>query len=139
MAYFLEIDVSTTATKALLIDPAGQVVAVSSTTYPFETPRPLWSEQHPDLWWDGAQKSIRAVLEGVAYGLKDAMIDGHIPPFLLRNGSPEEIKARILDDFRKVSQTGGLTLTTAGSLAAGTGVGRMRWMMQVVQDHCRYD
>lgn len=71
--------------------------------------------------------------------MPDAMIDGHIPPFLLRNGSPEEIKARILDDFRKASQTGGLTITTAGSLAAGTGVGRMRWMMQVIQDHCRYD
>jgi uroporphyrinogen decarboxylase len=68
-----------------------------------------------------------------------AMIDGHIPPFLLRNGSPEEIKARILDDFEKAGQTGGLTITTAGSLAAGTGVGRMRWVMQVVQDNCRYD
>jgi xylulokinase len=63
MACFLGIDVSTTATKALLIDPTGQVIAAASTTYPFETPRPLWSEQHPDLWWDGAQKSIRGVLE----------------------------------------------------------------------------
>jgi xylulokinase len=61
--YFLGIDVSTTATKALLIDLAGQVIAVASTQYSFETPRPLWSEQHPDLWWDGAQKSIRAVLQ----------------------------------------------------------------------------
>jgi uroporphyrinogen-III decarboxylase len=71
--------------------------------------------------------------------MPDAMIDGHIPPFLLRNGRPEEIKARILDDFQKAGQTGGMTITTAGSLAAGTGVGRMRWMMQVVQNHCRYD
>jgi len=71
--------------------------------------------------------------------MPDAMINGHIPPFLLRNGSPGEIKDRILDDFQKAGQTGGLTVTTAGSLAAGTGVGRMRWMMQVVQDHCRYD
>jgi xylulokinase len=61
--YFLGIDVSTTATKALLIDPAGSVLAVAATEYPFETPRPLWSEQHPDLWWDGAVKSIRTVLE----------------------------------------------------------------------------
>ncbi len=67
-----------------------------------------------------------------------ALINGHLPPFLLRNGSPEEIKARIINDFHKAGQTGGLTVTTAGSLAAGTGVGRMRWMMQVVQDHCRY-
>ncbi|MEW5872239.1 MAG: uroporphyrinogen decarboxylase family protein [Chloroflexota bacterium] len=71
--------------------------------------------------------------------MPEAMINGHIPPFLLRNGSPEEIKIRIRDDFRKAGQTGGLTVTTAGSLAAGTGVGRMRWMMQVVQEHCRYD
>ena len=65
---FLGIDVSTTATKALLMDSHGRVLAVSSVTYPFETPRPLWSEQHPRLWWDGAQKAIRDVLEksGVA-------------------------------------------------------------------------
>jgi xylulokinase len=62
MKYFLGIDVSTTATKALLIDSAGRVVAAESTHYSFETPQPLWSEQHSDLWWDGTQKSIRAAL-----------------------------------------------------------------------------
>lgn len=72
--YFLGIDVSTTATKALLIDPAGSVLAVAATEYPFETPRPLWSEQHPDLWWDGAVKSIRAVLAGS--GVDPARIGG---------------------------------------------------------------
>ncbi len=71
--------------------------------------------------------------------MPSAMINGHIPPFLLRNGSPEEIKARISEDFGKAGATGGLTVTTAGSLAGGTGLGRMRWMMQVVQEHCRYD
>jgi xylulokinase len=72
--YFLGIDVSTTATKALLIDSAGAVVAVSATEYPFETPRPLWSEQHPDLWWDGTQKSIRSVIE--KSGVDAAQIKG---------------------------------------------------------------
>lgn len=72
--YFLGIDVSTTATKALLVDSGGQVVAVSATEYPFETPRPLWSEQHPGLWWDGAQKSIRAVLE--QSGIDPAQVGG---------------------------------------------------------------
>jgi uroporphyrinogen decarboxylase len=71
--------------------------------------------------------------------MPDAMIYGHLPPLLLRNGNPEEIKTRVLDDFHKAGSSGGLTVTTAGSLAAGTGVGRMRWMMQVVQEHCRYD
>src|SRR5512140_3089201 len=62
MAYFLGIDVSTTATKALLIDSEGKVIAVHSTTYGFETPHALWSEQDPELWWNGTQRSIRAVL-----------------------------------------------------------------------------
>jgi uroporphyrinogen-III decarboxylase len=71
--------------------------------------------------------------------MQQAMIHGHLLPFVLRNGSPTEIKSRILEDFYKAGQTGGLTATTAGSLAAGTGVGRMRWMMQTVQQHCHYD
>jgi uroporphyrinogen decarboxylase len=71
--------------------------------------------------------------------MPDALVHGHMPPFLLRNGTAEEIRQRVVDDFRKAGQTGLLDVTTAGSLAAGTGVGRMRWFMQIVQDHCRYD
>ena len=70
--------------------------------------------------------------------MPDAYIFGQMPPFLLRNGSPEEIRERIISDFEKAGQTGGLNVTTAGSLAAGTGVGRMRWLMCCVQDYCRY-
>ena len=62
MSYLIGIDVSTTATKALLIDAKGAVVAVAATEYNFETPQPLWSEQDPMLWWDGAIASIRTVL-----------------------------------------------------------------------------
>ena len=53
---FLGIDVSTTATKALLIDESGQVLATAASAYGFETPHPLWSEQHPDLWWQARPK-----------------------------------------------------------------------------------
>jgi len=62
MAYFLGIDTSTTATKALLMAASGEVVAVASSEYSYETPRPLWSEQHPDLWWEGMVASTRQVL-----------------------------------------------------------------------------
>ncbi len=63
MSYFLGIDSSTTATKALLIDEQGAVIGTASAEYPFETPKPLWSEQHPHLWWDGAVQAIRGVLQ----------------------------------------------------------------------------
>lgn len=66
MGLVLGIDVSTTATKAVLIDEAGTVVGVASAEYPFETPRPLWSEQDPELWWDGAVTAISGVLAAAA-------------------------------------------------------------------------
>ena len=62
MSYLIGIDVSTTATKALLIDSQGNVLATAASEYPFETPRPLWSEQDPQLWWNGAVQSIRDLL-----------------------------------------------------------------------------
>jgi uroporphyrinogen decarboxylase len=71
--------------------------------------------------------------------MPDAVINGHTPPLLLRSESPEAIKARVRSDFEKAGATGGLIVTTAGSLAAGTGVGRMRWHMWLVQTYCRYD
>jgi xylulokinase len=74
MPYFLGIDVSTTATKALLIDDQGDVVAVAAAEYGFDTPQPLWSEQDPALWWHGAVQSIRTVLNQA--GVNPTEIDG---------------------------------------------------------------
>ncbi|HEU5325485.1 MAG TPA: FGGY family carbohydrate kinase, partial [Candidatus Limnocylindria bacterium] len=58
----LGIDVSTTATKAILVDGSGGVRGIGVAEYPYETPRPQWSEQDPALWWDGTQAAIRAAL-----------------------------------------------------------------------------
>jgi xylulokinase len=74
--YLLGIDVSTTATKALLIDERGQVAAVAATEYPFETPQPQWTEQDPALWWDGAVRSIRQVLAQAPHGAKPGDVAG---------------------------------------------------------------
>ena len=62
MGHVLGIDVSTTATKAVLIDESGRVVGIGVAEYGFDVPRPLWSEQAPALWWDGAVAAIRSVL-----------------------------------------------------------------------------
>ena len=74
MTCFIGIDSSTTATKALLMDEVGTVIAVASSEYAFETPRPQWSEQAPALWWDATIKSIRGVL--VKAGVGGAAVSG---------------------------------------------------------------
>ncbi len=60
--FLLGVDVSTTATKALLVDEKGTVVASASTPHSLSTPLPLWSEQNPEEWWQATSASIRLVL-----------------------------------------------------------------------------
>ncbi len=63
MKYLLGIDVSTTATKALLVDGEGRTAGVASSSYDLSTPKPLWAEQDPRLWWDGTCAAVRRVIE----------------------------------------------------------------------------
>jgi len=64
--YFIGIDVSTTASKALVIDRDGTVVASQSNPHDLSTPRPLWSEQDPENWWEATSKSLRTVMQQVS-------------------------------------------------------------------------
>jgi xylulokinase len=71
VSHVLGIDVSTTATKAVLVDEAGEVVGIGTSEYGFDVPRPLWSEQEPALWWDGAIGAIRKVLATTGFRGED--------------------------------------------------------------------
>jgi xylulokinase len=62
MSLVLGIDVSTTATKAVLVNQAGDVVASGTAEYGFEVPNPLWTEQDPALWSAGAVTAVSAAL-----------------------------------------------------------------------------
>ncbi len=53
---------STTATKAVLLNADGDVTATASHPHKACTPRALWSEQDPSEWWTATQQSIKGVL-----------------------------------------------------------------------------
>lgn len=66
MSYFMGIDVSTTASKVLLINEKGEVVVSHSEPHALSTPYPLWSEQHPEDWWQATRVSIQKVLQHIS-------------------------------------------------------------------------
>ncbi len=61
MGILLGIDVGTSATKALLCDGGGRVLATASAEYPIYTPKPGWSEQEPLDWWKATIRATAAV------------------------------------------------------------------------------
>jgi len=72
MSHLLGIDVSTTGVKALLVDENGSVAGATTTALSLSTPQPLWSEQNPAGWWQGAVNSVRQALR-----LSDASLSGN--------------------------------------------------------------
>jgi xylulokinase len=58
----LGIDIGTSATKTLAVDETGKILASATAEYPCDHPRPGWSEQDPELWWQATVKTVAAVL-----------------------------------------------------------------------------
>ena len=73
----LGIDIGTSGTKTLAIDERGTILASASAEYPCDHPRPGWSEQHPELWWDATVKTIGRVLAAGTFRPED--VAGHRP------------------------------------------------------------
>ena len=141
MSHVLGLDVSTTATKAMVLDAEGAVYTGASPEYPFETPRPLWSEQDPRIWWDGAVHAIRTVLavSGIrgadveAVGLAGQMHglvalgrdDGVLRPAILWNDQRTEIEC---DLIRETIGRERLIATTGNDALPGFTAPKLLWV-----------
>lgn len=63
MGVYLGIDVGTSGTKTLAMRESGEILATATAEYPLSSPKPGWSEQAPEDWWQGTIQSVRQVLK----------------------------------------------------------------------------
>ena len=63
MRFLIGLDVGTTGTKAALYDEEGRRIAAYTREYPLQTPRPGWSEQDPEAWWEATCAALQAVVD----------------------------------------------------------------------------
>ena len=143
MAYVVGIDASTTATKAVLMDEAGAVSAIGTTEYGFDIPRPGWTEQAPELWWDGAISAIRTVLASAdvrgediaAVGLTGQMhglvlldeADRVLRPAILWN---DQRTAHACDEIREVIGPDRLIAITGNTALTGFTAPKLVWVRE---------
>ena len=99
MPLALGLDLGTSGVRVVAVDERGTLVAESTRSYPLLTPRPGWTEQRPEDWFEGtiaALKELASQLAGqeiVALGLSGQMhgmvpLDAHgevVRPALLWN------------------------------------------------------
>ncbi|HEY5157602.1 MAG TPA: xylulokinase [Anaerolineales bacterium] len=141
--FLLGVDVSTTATKALLLDERGTVVAIASTPHALSTPRPLWSEQNPEEWWQAASASIHSVLLQAGLGgeaVAAVGLTGQMHGLVLLDDSGQVLRPAILwndqrtgkqcDDIRKRLGKDQLIQITGNDALTGFTAPKVLWVQQ---------
>jgi xylulokinase len=61
MPHLLGIDIGTSGTKTLVCDEDGKVLATAMAEHPISSPKPGWSEQDPEDWWQATMTATKAV------------------------------------------------------------------------------
>src|SRR4051812_30795390 len=74
MPHLLGIDIGTSGTKTLVCDEDGRVLATAVAEHPISSPKPGWSEQNPEDWWQACCIATKSVLKKAK--LKPADIGG---------------------------------------------------------------
>jgi xylulokinase len=141
VSYYLGIDTSTTATKALVMAADGTVVSVGRSEYGFETPRPGWSEQAPTLWWQATIEAIAAGLHGAGIAGSDVAavgLTGQMHGLVLLDAAGEVLRPAILwndqrtqaecDEIRGTVGRDQLIATTGNDALTGFTAPKLLWV-----------
>ena len=139
--HWLGVDLGTSGVKVVAVDEAGAVVASHTCSYPLQTPRPGWTEQRPDDWWDATLEAVREVgarvggqvvgigLSGQMHGM--VALDAHgdvLRPAILWNDNRNKAECDLLLD--RVGGLDGLLGLTNNASLPGYTIGKVLWLRQ---------
>lgn len=61
---YIGIDLGTSSVKTILVDEKGEKLATVTRHYPVEYPKPGWSQQNPEDWYDAVISGLEELLDG---------------------------------------------------------------------------
>ena len=101
----LGLDIGTSGARALAIDEAGTVVASASARYPMLTPRPGWTEQNPEGWWDATKEVVGRVASEASGEFTALGLSGQMHGSVFLNQAGEVVRPALLwNDQRTAMQ-----------------------------------
>lgn len=97
MKYLIGIDLGTTGTKTVLFDESGNTINSSTIEYPMSQPKNGWAEQDPELWYEAAVKTLKAVTADIdASKIAGIGIAGQMHSLVMLDGDNNVIRPAIL-------------------------------------------
>jgi xylulokinase len=118
MAHLLGIDIGTSGTKTLICDEDGKVLATAMAEHPIFSPKPGWSEQHPEDWWQATIKATQAVVKKAKLKAADIAaigLSGQMHGSVFLGDGPKALRPALLwNDQRTQKQCDEITAQAGG-------------------------
>jgi xylulokinase len=132
------LDVGTGSLKGIALGPDGRVLAKAESSYSFQTPRPGWTEQDPEVWWQAARTVLEELehsagppcgigLSGQMHGLV-ALDDADLVlrPALLWNDQRTAAEAAEIE--QRMGGVAGLVAATGNRALTGFTAPKLLWI-----------
>ena len=110
MTNLLGLDIGTTGARCVAVDDKGTVVAEANAEYPIYAPRPGWSEQRPEDWWEASRGVIAQVVAKVGRDIGAIGLTGQMHGAVFLDESDMVIRPALLwNDQRTAAQAETIT------------------------------
>ena len=106
MSVYAGIDLGTSAVKLLLMGEDGKIIRTVSKEYPINFPKPGWSEQNPEDWFEQSFAGLDELTEGYKDQLKGISFGGQMHGLVALDADDKVIRPAILwNDGRTTEET----------------------------------
>ena len=96
MNYYIGLDVGTSSVKAMLVSDS-EIIKVASRDYPLYFPKPGYSEQNPEDWYNGSIAAIKEITGGIdKSAVKAISFSGQMHGLVLLDENDRVIRNAIL-------------------------------------------
>jgi xylulokinase len=102
---FIGIDLGTSSVKLILVKSTGQVVKSTSRSFDLLMPRPMWTEQNPNDWYDQVMDGLSELVQGYESNIEAIGFSGQMHGLVLLDEHDQVIRPAILwNDQRTIEQ-----------------------------------
>ena len=154
MKYVIGIDLGTSATKTILVDQSGSIIASAAMSYPMYQPDNGWAEQDPLDWKRAALQTVKEVVERSGADPEDVVsigLSGQMHGLVMLDDNNEILRRSIIwcdqrasaqvDEMRSLMPEEKWIEITANPPIAGWTAAKILWVREHEKelfDRCRH-